>query len=332
MSSRQRQHQRGVALIIVLLIVALVVVLGTEMGGRLQLNIQRIQNIKDNNQAQWYAYSAEAFAEKSIKLIYEQSAEKIHAGQPWAEEVIFPLDGGGLQAQLVDMQSCFNLNALAVATSDQLQEQSVTPQMEAFQRLLASIEREEPLESFTIDTVRDSLADWLDTDDRTRDFGAEDPEYESRPVPYLAANGLMVSQTEFRLINGVSSEWINEVWPFVCVIPNSSLLKINVNTITSEQAPVLAGLAGISLSEANELIGRRPGDGWEDIEDFLGESVFQTTPLTDEQRAWFDITTTYFILHTKARYNNASFSMSSLFQSTSATSVSVIRREFGGIE
>ena len=46
-----RPKQQGVALIIVLLIVAIVSVLATEMGSRLQLQIKRASNIKENNQA-----------------------------------------------------------------------------------------------------------------------------------------------------------------------------------------------------------------------------------------------------------------------------------------
>jgi general secretion pathway protein K len=58
--------QKGVALIIVLMIVALVTVLATEMAGRLQLQVKRASNIKDNNQAYWYAMGAEQFARKSL--------------------------------------------------------------------------------------------------------------------------------------------------------------------------------------------------------------------------------------------------------------------------
>jgi general secretion pathway protein K len=326
------RHQNGVALIIVLLIVALVVILASEMGGRLQLNIQRVQNIKDNNQAQWYAYSAESFAEKSIKEIYEQTQDKIHIEQPWSQEFTFPLEGGGIQAQLVDMQSCFNLNALAQSTTTAANGNEPTEPMQAFHRMLSNLPREEPIESFTLDTVRDSLADWLDQDDRLRDFGAEDSEYESRSFPYLAANRLMVSQSELRIINGVSAEWVNDVWPYVCVIPDTNKLSINVNTLTQDQAPLLAGLTGLTLQQASELINRRPSDGWESATDFLGENVLQSAQLTDEQQQWFDVTTEYFILHTKTRYNSATFSMSSLFHVAGATSVSVIRREFGGIK
>lgn len=332
MSRFRYNSQRGVALLIVLLIVALVTILATEMGTRLQLNIQRIQNIKDNNQAQWYAFSAEAFARKSIKEIFQQSGSNVHIGQQWAQEFTFPLDGGGIQAELVDMQSCFNLNALALPVQNQNQQSDVTPEMEAFHRMLVNMQLEEPIESYTADTVRDSLADWLDVDDNPRSYGAEDSEYESRVFPYLAANNLMVSQSELRVINGVETRWLNELWPLVCVIPGNSNLRINVNTLTEEHGPLLAGLTGLTIDQALQLIGRRPGDGWDSAQDFLEENVLQNAQLNQQQQAWFDVTTEYFILHTKTRYNNASFALSSLFQISGGSSVSVIRREFGGIE
>ena len=56
------QNNRGVALITVLLIVALAAVLATEMTARLQLQMQRTNNITLNQQAYWYAMGAEAFA------------------------------------------------------------------------------------------------------------------------------------------------------------------------------------------------------------------------------------------------------------------------------
>ena len=68
---KNQRKQQGVALIIVLLIVAIVSVLATEMGSRLQLQIKRASNIKENNQAYWYAMGAEQYAQKSIKLLME---------------------------------------------------------------------------------------------------------------------------------------------------------------------------------------------------------------------------------------------------------------------
>ena len=114
-----KKQQQGVALIIVLLVVAIVSLLATEMGGRMQLQVKRASNIKENNQAYWYAMGAEQYARKSIKKLIDNDGEVIHLDQPWNQEFVYPIDGGGIQAQLVDMQSCFNLNAVFEATPPQ---------------------------------------------------------------------------------------------------------------------------------------------------------------------------------------------------------------------
>jgi general secretion pathway protein K len=104
------RQQRGVALIVVLLIVALVSILATQMGSRLQLNVLRASNIKDNNQAYWYAMGAEHYARKSIAQLLEAKKGVLSLEGDWSEPLAFPLEGGGIQAQLLDMQACFNVN------------------------------------------------------------------------------------------------------------------------------------------------------------------------------------------------------------------------------
>ncbi|MDU0353229.1 type II secretion system minor pseudopilin GspK [Paraglaciecola aquimarina] len=191
------RHQKGVALIIVLLIVAIVSVLATEMGTRLQLQIKRASNIKENNQAYWYAMGAEQFAQKSLSELYKSSSAVIHLEQPWNQEFTFPIEGG-IQAQLVDLQSCFNLNALGIANSGTGANTELAQRLNAFSQVMETIEPQIP--SYEIDTVRESLADWLDTDSQSRSLGAEDSEYESLPFPYVAANDLMTHKSEMRLI------------------------------------------------------------------------------------------------------------------------------------
>lgn len=330
------RQQRGVALIIVLMVVAFVAILGTEMGQRLQLQIQRTANIKDSNQAYWYALGAEQYAKKSIKLLLEQANNVIHINQPWSQQFLYPLDGGGIQADLSDMQSCFNLNALAKPASANANQNTspnannVSPEMEAFHRLLLTRDLIPEMDSFTADTVRDSLADWLDEDDNIRGLGAEDVDYESLPAPYLTANTLMVNKSELRLVNGVSPQWINVILPLVCAIPNMGEMLININTITDEQAAVLAALTGMDVDQAQRLIASRPQDGYQNRADFLAEPDIAALGLSDAQQEWFDVTTQYFILHTKTRYNKSTFSMSSVFKVDTDKNVSVVRREFGG--
>ena len=324
--------QRGVALMIVLMIVALVAVLATEMGTRLQLQVQRTTNLKDNNQAYWYAMGAEAFARKSIQSLIEESPEVISVDQPWAQEFSYPLENGGLTANLEDLQACFNLNAITSgSTSNNANSVSsnTTEAMEAFHTMLLSL-NVDGLDNFTADTLRDSLADWVDEDDSMRPYGAEDSEYESREFPYLAANGPLASKSELRIINGVSPAWLDDLMPLVCVIPDYSELKINVNTLEEEDAPLLAGLTGLDIQQAASLLSSRPQNGWDDKNAFLNEPSIQALNLTSSRQDWFVVKTEYFMLHTKTQYNKATFKLSTVFRASADSGVSIVNREFGG--
>ncbi|UAA38908.1 type II secretion system minor pseudopilin GspK [Paraneptunicella aestuarii] len=317
-------NQKGIALIVVLLIASIVIILSTEMAGRLQLNVKRAANIKDSNQAYWYAMGAEQYATIAINKLVEDAKGVIHINQAWAKtNLTFPLPNGGIQAELVDMQSCFNLNAMQVQQTQGSANQSIPA---AFHRLLTNPEYKIP--SLEADTLKDSLVDWLDEDSNlSGSFGAEDPDYESKPFPYLAANNLMVNKTELRLVNGAKLPWLTQLMPLVCAIPGVSVLKINVNTLTPEHAPLLAALTGMTISTAENVIGSIPYDT---KEEFINQPEVAAQGLTDEQKDWFDVTTQYFILYTKASYNNATFAMSSVFKIDNAESIKVIRREFGG--
>ncbi|WP_340678367.1 type II secretion system minor pseudopilin GspK [Paraglaciecola sp.] len=321
--------QRGVALIIVLLIVAIVSVLATEMGGRLQLQVKRAANIKNSNQAYWYAIGAEQYASKSIKTLIAESNGVIHLNQPWSEKFVFPIEGGGIEAQLIDMQACFNLNGLKDTTSTDPINRSpeLTARLAAFKRLLTDTGLD--IADFTADTVRDSLADWLDSDDNMSQLGAEDSEYEGRQFPYLAANNFMADKSELRLINGVESKWLQAVLDWLCVLPATNQFILNVNTVTEKDSAVFAAMTGLTQSEAADVIGSRPPEGFKTVEEFLAVNQIQTKNLSDEQKAWFEVKTEYFMLKSKTRYNNATFSLHTLFK-VDKGNVTVISRQFGG--
>jgi general secretion pathway protein K len=337
-----KNKQQGVALIIVLMIVAIVSVLATEMGGRLQLQIKRASNIKENNQAFWYAMGAEQLARKSIKLLIDGDGSVIHLDQEWDEEFAYPIDGGGIQAQLVDMQSCFNLNALKDPQSGLDATQNNTPNNPedaksllsdrrlAFERLLEEVEPAIP--SYNIELLSDSLVDWLDTNNSPTDLGAEDSEYESLQFPYVAANNFMVHKSELRLINGVEAPWLKALLKLVCVLPNDNLFQINVNTVTEENAAVIVAATGLTLSDATSIIANRGSDGYQTAADFLNDPSIQAleTKLNAEQEKWFDVKTSHFLLHTKAQYNDATFAMQTLFKVDTDKKVIVIRRDFSG--
>ncbi|GAB3014267.1 type II secretion system minor pseudopilin GspK [Bowmanella dokdonensis] len=326
-------HSRGVALILVLLILAMVSVIATEMGSRLQLQARRAGNIKDNNQAYWYAMGAEQFALKSIAELLESANGVIHLNQPWAAaDIQFPLEGGGLQARITDMQSCFNLNALQAAPQNKTGTPTANSLAEAFKRLLQTDGLE--ISSYDADVFRDSVIDWLDQDSQISAFGAEDSDYEAKLPPYLPANNLMAAESELRMVHGAAPQWLDKLLPLVCVLPGNNSLKININTLTDELAPVLHALLGngISLQDVKGIIASRKPEGFKDTNEFFSLPEITALNLTDDQKGWFDVTSQYFLLQTRTRYNNASFSMSSLLVVDQGSTPVVVRREFGGFK
>ena len=324
------RNQRGVALIIVLLIVAIVSVLATEMGSRLQLQVKRASNIKENNQAYWYAMGAEQYARKSIILLMKTEGDKIYLDQPWSQEFVYPIEGGGIQAQLIDMQTCFNLNSVRdVSNTAENDAANAIGPITIFGDLLEKAALQIP--PFNAETLRDSLADWLDDDEIIQGLGAEDSDYESLRFPYLAANNFMSHKSELRMINGVELKWFDKLMPLLCVIPGSDLLQININTVSDENAAVLAAVTGLDLTQAKNLITNRPPEGYDTVADFIAQKEFSGVTLTQQQESMLDVTTKHFILHTKTKYNNATFSMVTVFFVDPSNKVIVLRREFGGI-
>lgn len=322
-------RQNGVALIIVLMIVALVTVMATEMAGRLQLQVKRASNIKDNNQAYWYAMGAEQFARKSIGDLIEVDPDVVNLEQPWSQEFTYPLAGGGIQAQLVDTQGCFNLNALREESKDPTVPTD-NKVLNAFKDML--VKAEIGIDDYDAEKLTDSIADWLDEDSNLRQSGSEDADYQSLVHPYLAANNFMASKSELRLVNGIQQKWLEKLLPLVCIIPGSDLLRVNINTIEPENAAVLAGLSGMTLADAQSEISTRGEEGYEKIEDFFQQPAIAALEVGSKFPEWFDVKTNYFTLNIKTRYNDASFAMSTLFEVDEKTQeVRVIKREFGGV-
>jgi general secretion pathway protein K len=340
-------NEMGVALVVIMLIVALVTILAVEMSSRLQLNIARTSNVKANNQAYWYALGAEQYAQNSLKTLQTLAGDNINLSQPWAQEFEYPIEGGSIKAVLSDMRACFNLNGVnsEIESEDEPEPGSPepepesapdprprgngpTPSQQAFHNLLENFIQD----AFLADTIRDSMIDWLDDDDNPNNFGAEDADYESLPIPYLAANNPMSHPSEIRLINGIDQGvrdgWLKGLKEVICVLPESQL-KINVNTIREDNAVVLAALLGDTLDTGLSIINNRPEEGFQSKEDFLGLSEVRALELSQEQSQWFDITTEYFKLETTAKFQGAQFKMATVFE-LNDSGITIISREFGG--
>ena len=270
----QPSRQGGMALLVVLLILSVMVIIASNMSGRLQLELRRAANITSGKQAWWYALSAEALVSKVLAQDFKDDPEVVNLGQNWARKnAVFPVDDGQLKGEVTDLQSCFNLNSLSVASKEgsgeDLDKQPY--QVQVFRALL----KELALDDYEAAQLTDAIRDWTDKDTvLVSSLGAEDSYYEGLKPPYLTANQWMLGRDELRAVRGVTARVYAKLAPYVCALP-SDKLKININTLAPERPELLVALylGKIGSDDAKRVLNERPQKGWK-------ESKLMTDQLT----------------------------------------------------
>lgn len=322
-------RQKGVVLISVLLIVALATIVATQMSTRIMGQLQRASNLELNQQAYWYALGAEAFAKRVILTVVDEDPEFINLSQIWAQgETTYPVDNGQIVGEISDMQACFNLNALRT-DEDNSDNTNKSVQRLGFERLLVNLSLDD-IDEFTAEYMADALVDWLDKNSSIVSAGgAEDNDYAGREFPYLAANHYLADVSELRVIEHFTMQAINDLKEYVCVLPNTDLHKLNVNTISEEHAVLLQSFLDISLEDAQEIISERGEDGFENINDVLALQVLTNAKLTAEEKEQLTVDSDYFKLASRASFNNSYFTLASTFKVENNKRVDVIRRSIG---
>ena len=255
MTRLRRQAQRGVALLTAMLIIALVGIIGAGMLSQMNLALHRSGNIWQSEQAWWYAVGIENWLGKLLRQDAQHS-DIDSLEEAWAQPVDYlPLDGGALQGRIIDLQGRFNLNNLSGSDAEAAQEQ--------FQRL---IELVADTDQVTARTIAASTRDWLDADiNPTLPDGAEDDYYLGLSPAYRAANTLMASASELRLVKGVTPAIYAALEPYITALPQ--LTAINVNTAP---APVLATIAPeLPPSTGEALVKSRADEPWKSVDAFL---------------------------------------------------------------
>ncbi|TMN42711.1 type II secretion system minor pseudopilin GspK [Pseudoalteromonas sp. S2755] len=331
--------QQGAALVIVLFIVALAATIAAEMASSLMVQVQKASNIQTQQQAKWYSYGAEELVKRALIQAKKDDPDTVNLDQPWArEEVPYPVDHGTLSGKVTDLQACLNLNALRAKSQTngndqggrQIGGKNTNPAHAALLELLKNIEDLPSNESE--EALADSVYDWLDEDSITYRSGAEEDEYMSNQTPYLTANNLMASVSELRVIKGFNPLVMEKIKPYVCVIPGSEELAVNVNTILPEQALLLSALIpGLSKSGAEAIISARPKKGFTDINEFYTEVANQGVKDPNKTSKIFTINSNYFQLRATAVFDERRFSLTSIIETKDGKAY-VLARKFGGVE
>ncbi|MDX3772726.1 type II secretion system minor pseudopilin GspK [Chromatiaceae bacterium AAb-1] len=322
------KRQSGAALITVLMIIAIVMVLAVNMTGRLQLQLQRQQNIQQQQQAFWYAIGAEEFSRVLLRRTVV-GQETVNLSQDWAlEGATFPVDNGTISGQIQDLQSCFNLNALQ-QSSPAAGQQSVM--QSAFQRLTELVATEL---SMPAEYLAARISDWIDSDTLLSIPGsAEDDDYAALLYPYYSANSLMVSETELRVILGITPADYQQLRPYICVIPEETSLQLNINTLTEDNAVLLAALIPqLDAGAAQDIIASRPEQGFGSVEELFSSSALSGITVADEVKSLLTVKSVYFRLTATTAYQESGFVLTSVLKIDGNNQVRVLARRFGGQE
>ena len=324
---KQRTKQAGVALISVLLAVALCTILAAEMLTEQSLQVQRVQNLFQRQQAYWYALGSEQFVKGLITKTADDDEGIFHLGQDWAmDDMSFPVDDGLIEGKIYDLNACFNLNSLYNSEWD---DDAREAHKKVFVRYLNLLELESEISE---DDLANNLVDWLDKDDYpTGAVGYDGDMYASLDFPYLSANSPMAAESELRLVYGFDAQLVDQLKNKFCVIPDSQMFIINVNTVDEDNAALLAAMLDVDVAKAESIISSRPEDGFEKIEDFWdSKDVAALKNVADLDKSQFTVNSKFFKLITNAYYNEVRFDLTSVLQLDEQNAVHVLARRFGG--
>ena len=250
----------GAALLSILLIVAtlsVAAVIATQAIAQ-QMELHKLSSRKAV--ALWAARSAESLALSAAQGLAD--ASRLPAENDPSQrkaELALPLEGGSVSLTLQEQPPCLNLNALG--SSDPSVHQRTADGL----RVLL-----EDLGVPAIDAVSAVavLSDWIDLDQETRPYGAEDADYLSIRRAQHPANQSLLSTQELAAIPEFTPALRAALAPFVCTLPHSEMAEINLNALTPMSAPLLRAMSAeaVTAIEARRFIETRPSTGWPDVQ------------------------------------------------------------------
>lgn len=230
--------ERGAALIAVLAMVTLLAGFTTLGLSRLRAAGDQISDAEARAEAQLVANSGVNAALSVANRLKARSRMDRHL---LSRPIRLEMGESLVEARLADGGNCFNLNSLA--------------------REIANASEGALPDSQPADLSRLLVATGIPRMDADAIAGAT--------AGRLASTGQMwADASEIRLIPGMTPPYWALSRKLLCALPTREASTFNVNNLTPDQAPLLAG-AGLSVDQARQAIARRPAGGWQSAGNFL---------------------------------------------------------------
>lgn len=292
---------------------------------RVRTQFNRMVQQTDYQQAYWYAISADFLAKDTIKRSY-RSSSTVNQSQAWAApEIEYDLHPGSVSGHITDKQACFNINTL---TSSVDRSRSSPPFLaDVFKRIveMADLTR----------TVEAQIAT-LEYLDRSRAVNSPQEIGDSYSKSRLPSSvvPMLMEASEIYAIQGISRQTIPRLMNLVCALP-ASYWRLNVNTITSEQWPLLSALfyPYIGESTARDILDNRPYSGWTSVDEFfLVDSISHIDKsLLKKVHKYLDVNSNFFELDALVKVHKLQVRMQSLIYSEDRRDIRTVRFRLGEI-
>jgi general secretion pathway protein K len=298
--------ERGAALLAVLLLVAVTGAIAATALERIRISTSLAINSAALDQARGFAMGIETLLALRVDDLVAISPEMTTLAGGWnGEPRRLPMPGGALaHATLRDGGNCFNINSLVDGGAAQAQ--ALTPRpvgVAQFTGLMQVI----GVPDLNARQIAQAAGDWLDGDLSAVSGGAEDSEYAGSGQSYRTGNTFFADVSELRTVSGMTPEIYAQLRPWICALPSSELSPININTLSIEQAPLLAMLAPeqISLDQARNAISQRPATGWSSVSDLYRVPAMASVQLPVELQLQPQVRTKWFSLDLRVELQGA---------------------------
>ena len=326
-------EERGAALLAVLLLVAVMAVIAATALDRLMLATRIAGSAATVDQGRAYAFAAEQIALRRVNNLMSRDAARLTLDGGWlGRDFTLPLPGGEGTARLTDANNCFNLNSLAaeVIPGKLSQRAGAVAQFAGLMKLVGVGDSE-------AQQIAGAAADWIDSDSNDGPMGAEDSVYRGMQSGYLAANRKMADISELRAVRGVTPKIYARIKPWICVLPVAEPVKLNVNTLTPEQAPLIAMLmpGELTVADARAALAARPAGGYGSSVRFWEARVFEGRKPSQDVAEQAGVNSRWLALTTHVKVGDGVLTARSLIDanggaaSAGQASPIIVRRDWG---
>jgi|TARA_B110000438_G_scaffold63467_1_gene63955 general secretion pathway protein K len=312
----------GVILISTLLIVMVLSLVSMQISQNFYISLKREAYLDFKNSSYNLLISSEKQGIKTIQKEIKSYQSKLTLNDALLKnKFYYQNDLMLLEMSVSDASNCFNLNNLFEPFENSY---TVRP---AYRDWLARYLKLKLLSEPDIDSFIDQLIDWVDYDNQPLNFGAENYYYigPRSSIKQFTPKRLLVDISEIKNFPVMQALNFEDVISNLCILPGSNKQLININSLVSEDALLIASFFDQENLEYTESqILSMPQNGYDEINSFAEKF----TKLPDFPSQVLSLNSRTFALSSKIINENFSANLKTLVILELSSSAEILKRTF----